>query len=219
MVGGWGDYATFLADGRGAAGGYEQPEQERSMGIPPHWNLYVFADDVDKTVAKAVELGAQAIVPGMDLPNGRMAVLADPTGAMFNLWQSDEMPGWKVRDEHGSFSWAELGTRDKDRAQTFYNDVFGWTFETTGEEMGFYTLISKDGKQIGGMMVPPSDDTPPNWLSYIEVSDAEAAANAAREGGGQVIVDPMPIPDVGTFGVLADPQGAALAVIKTERPA
>ena len=56
MVGGWGDYATFLVDGRGAAGGYEQPEQERSMGIPPHWNLYVFADDVDKTVAKATAL-------------------------------------------------------------------------------------------------------------------------------------------------------------------
>jgi uncharacterized protein len=219
-VEGWGDYATFaVADGRGAAGGYEQQEQERSMGVPPHWNLYLYTDDVDKTVAKATELGAQAIVPGVDTPLGRMGVLADPTGAMFCLWQSDQMPGWKVQGEHGSFSWPELGTHDKETAQTFYNDLFGWTFETTGEEMGFYTLISKDGKQIGGMMNPMSDDTPSAWMPYFEVSDPEDAAEAAREGGGQVVVEPMPIPDVGTFAVILDPQGAVFSVIETERPA
>ena len=72
---------------------------------------------------------------------------------------------------------------------------------------------------MGGLMVPPSEDTPPSWLPYFEVSDAEAAAQATRDGGGQVVVDPMPIPYVGTFGVLLDPQSAAFAVIKTERPA
>jgi uncharacterized protein len=218
-IGDLGEYATFLVGGRGAAGGYEQPEQERSMNIPPHWNLYISVDDVDKTVAKATELGAQAIVPGMDLPNGRMAVLSDPTGAMINLWQSDSMPGWKVRDEHGSFSWPELGTKDKEQAQIFYGDLFGWTFETTGEEMGNYVLINKEGKQLGGITDMLPEGVPTNWMPDFEVDDAEAAAQAARDGGGQVMVDPMPIPDVGTFGVLIDPQGAPFAVIKTERTA
>src|SRR5205823_6574544 len=64
-VEGWGEYATFtVADGRGAAGGYAQQEAERSMGVPPHWNLYVFSDDVDKDVARATELGGQATIPG-----------------------------------------------------------------------------------------------------------------------------------------------------------
>src|SRR5437588_272807 len=119
-VEGWGEYATFtVADGRGAAGGYVQQEQERSMGVPPHWNLYVYSDDVDKIAARATEMGAQAPVPGIDTPMGRMSVLADPTGAVFCLWQSEQMPGWKVRDEHGSFSWAEVLTPDPDRAASF----------------------------------------------------------------------------------------------------
>ena len=45
-----GEYVVFsVADGRPAAGGYEQPEQERSMGLPPHWNLYIYSDDVDSS--------------------------------------------------------------------------------------------------------------------------------------------------------------------------
>jgi predicted enzyme related to lactoylglutathione lyase len=213
-VEGWGEYATFLADGRGAAGGYVQQEQERQMGVPPHWNLHIYTDDVDKTVAKATELGAQAIVPGMDTPNGRMAVVADPTGAMFLLWQSEQMPGWKVRDEHGSFSWPELLTPDKDRAATFYRDLFGWTSETLGEEMGSYTLLSREGQNIAGVM--EMSDAPPSWLPYFEVDDPDAAAKAASDGGGTVEKEPTPIPEVGTFAVITDPQGAVFAVIKTE---
>jgi uncharacterized protein len=117
-VEGFGEYATFtVADGRGVAGGYVQQEAERSMGVPPHWNLYIYSDDVDKDVAKATELGGQATIPGMDTPLGRMAVIADPTGARFCLWNSEQMPGFKVRGEHGAFTWADLITPDKDMAQ------------------------------------------------------------------------------------------------------
>ncbi|MFN0207783.1 MAG: VOC family protein [Planctomycetota bacterium] len=56
--------------------------------VPPHWNLYFMTDNVDATVAKATTLGATTCVPPMDIPNvGRFAVLMDPTGAAFSVFQ------------------------------------------------------------------------------------------------------------------------------------
>ncbi|MGC4113022.1 MAG: VOC family protein [Nocardioides sp.] len=53
-------------------------------GVPPHWNVYFNVEDVDASVAKAGELGGTTVVPAMDIPGvGRMAMVADPQGAMF----------------------------------------------------------------------------------------------------------------------------------------
>ncbi len=211
----YGDYATFaVADGRGAAGGYPQQDAERSMGVPPHWNLYVYSDEVDKDVAKAAELGGQVTVPPMDLQMGRMAVIADPTGARFCVWHSEQMPGFKVRGEHGAFVWADLITPDKDRAKDFYGGLFGWTWQETGEEFGNYTIASNGEEQIGGFMNPMQPETPPNWMIYFAVDDAQATFDAATKAGAQTMMPPTPIPTVGTFVVLADPQGAVFAILQ-----
>jgi uncharacterized protein len=211
---GMGDYASFsVADGRGAAGGYVQQEAERSMGVPPHWNLYIFSDEVDKDAAKAAELGGQVTVPPMDLQMGRMAVIADATGARFCLWRSEQMPGFKVRGEHGAFVWADLITPDKPRAEQFYGELFGWTGETLGEEFGNYTLIRKGEEQIAGFMNPMQPGTPPNWMPYFAVDDAQATFDAATKAGAQAMMPVTPIPTIGEFAVLADPQGAVFALL------
>jgi uncharacterized protein len=218
-AGDFGEYVVFgVADGRPAAGGYEQPEQERSMGFPPHWNLYIYSDDVDKTVALSVEAGGKAVVQPMDTPNGRMAVVADPTGAIFCLWQSDSMPGWAVRDEPGSFSWGELISDDTDRAAKFYTDVFGWTTrqEPTGPDMPPYTLFHLNDRDVGGLFPPPMPEIPNNWSVYFDVASAEETVAKAKDLGGKVMQDPMPIPDVGTFAIMADPTGAVFAILEAQ---
>ena len=74
------------AEGRQIGGAMNPPPE----GVPPHWNVYFNVDDVDATVAKAEELGGQVVAPAFDVPGvGRMAVLADPQGAMFNLMAGD----------------------------------------------------------------------------------------------------------------------------------
>ena len=74
------------AEGRQIGGAMNPPMAD----VPPHWNVYFNVDDVDATVAKAGELGGQVVAPAFDVPGvGRMAVLADPQGAMFNLMAAD----------------------------------------------------------------------------------------------------------------------------------
>jgi predicted enzyme related to lactoylglutathione lyase len=54
-------------------------------GAPPHWMTYFLVDDVDDTVATAEGAGGTTAQPATDTPFGRIAVLVDPTGAMFSV--------------------------------------------------------------------------------------------------------------------------------------
>lgn len=54
-------------------------------GVPAHWSVYFDVADTDATSAKAVELGGTVVDPAQDTPYGRLATIADPTGAAFKL--------------------------------------------------------------------------------------------------------------------------------------
>jgi predicted enzyme related to lactoylglutathione lyase len=76
------DYTTFslTADGLpiGGIGGMMGMD-----GYPSHWIVYLAVPDVDEAVSRTPELGGHVVSPGFDTPYGRMAALADPTGASF----------------------------------------------------------------------------------------------------------------------------------------
>ena len=92
--------------------------------------------------------------------------------------------------------------------------MFNWGSKFD-EKMG-YTEWQAGATSIGGMMklAPHHGDAPPHWLPYVNVEDCRATANKVKELDGELIVEPMDIPDVGTFSVFADPTGAVLAVIQ-----
>lgn len=75
-------YSMFERGGKDVAG------MMQSQGdAPPGWLHYFLVQNTDQASARAVELGGQLVAPPSDIPNmGRMAVLADPTGAIFALW-------------------------------------------------------------------------------------------------------------------------------------
>lgn len=201
-----------------AIGGVMKLMQE---GQPPAWSTYVSAEDADATVAKAREAGGNVVVEPMDvLDYGRMAFLADPTGAVFGIWQPGRNIGAGLVNEPGAFSWAELNTRDVDAAKAFYGAVFGWTFEDMAfEGAGSYVNVhlTADDTGVAGMLdmgergIP--DEVPAHWQVYFGVDDTDAAVEKTKARGGSVMVEPIDIP-AGRFAVLTDPHGAAFAVIK-----
>jgi len=213
-----GGYRMALRNGKTAAGMMPLMQE----GQPPAWQTYVTVEDVDATTAAATEAGAQVIAPPMDVMEaGRMAVLADPEGAVFAIWQPRGSIGSEVVNEPGALSWNELESRGPDAAKTFYGTVFGWEFEDHAMGEMTYTEWKLDGSSIGGMAniagrVP--DQVPAHWMVYIAVEDADAAVEQIKGSGGAVHFGPVDIP-AGRFAMAADPWGAAFAVIKLAEPA
>lgn len=210
-----GQYTMLRLDGEDVAGLYELagPMAE----VPPHWATYVTVSSVDETAARAESLGGKVAAPPMDVPGvGRIAFLEDPTGAMIALFQPGEHRGSaKQGRTPGAFCWSELATNDVARAGEFYRQLFDWTSKSDDGDPP-YTEFLRDGTAIAGMLAltPQHGDAPPHWLPYVAVADCEATAAKASELGGQVIVLPTEVPEVGTFAVFFDPGGAGLAVIE-----
>lgn len=187
-------------------------------GQPPAWSTYVSVADADATAAKVTEAGGSVLAEPMDvLDLGRMAVFADPTGAVFGIWQPGSFIGAELANEPNTFSWNELNTRDTAAAKEFYATVFGWTYEDMEvENVGTYTGLQVDGKSVGGMLditgrVP--DEVPAHWLTYFAVEDTDATLEKLKELGGSVSFGPIDI-IAGRFAVVTDPFGAVFAVIK-----
>lgn len=209
-MGEMGVYTILQKDGRDVAALYQQGAEQQ--GVPPNWLSYVAVTSADATVAQAQERGAQVLAGPFDVADfGRMAVLADPQGAAFAVWEAKSQHGVGVRDDVGSLCWNELQARDVDAAKKFYPPLFGWRMKESDE----YTEWHLGENAVGGMLVSQApEDVPSFWLPYFAVDDADATAAKANELGGSVLVPPTDIERVGRFAVLADPQGAAFAVIR-----
>jgi uncharacterized protein len=210
-------YTMLTLDGKDIAALYQQREEERDQGVPPHWGSYVSVASADKTAKKATSLGGTVIAEPFDVMEvGRMAVIKDPTGAVFSLWQPKAHYGAKLVNEPGAFTWNELLTTDVERAKAFYTGLFGWGAET--KQMGpiSYTILSNGGRPNGGLMKIAEEwgPVPANWLVYFAVEDCDRAVEKAKGLKAKVTAPPMDIPEVGRFAVLQDPQGATFAVIK-----
>src|SRR6185436_11017002 len=127
-----GTYYIFQKNGRDAAAMYQKgPEQAQ---VPPNWMSYVNVASADESAAKAKSLGATAMLEPFDVYDfGRMAVLMDPQGATFSLWQPMKNIGVQIRDEAGTLCWNELQARELGKAVAFYPQLFGWTLKESPE--------------------------------------------------------------------------------------
>jgi uncharacterized protein len=80
-------YTEWLLDGESSIAGMMPMDENFPAEVPAHWRVYFSVADADATVAKATELGGAVHVPPMDIPQGRIATLGDPQGAMFSVIQ------------------------------------------------------------------------------------------------------------------------------------
>lgn len=213
------DYSIFALRGRASAAGYTLQPDQQARGVPVHWSLYIAVDNADQSAAKATQVGASVIMPPFDVPDaGRMAVLHDPTGAVFSIWQGGKVPGLGVTGEPGALCWADLSTSDPDRAAKFYSTLFGWSYKRGQNDPSGYMEIKNGDHFIGG--IPPAHTdpkTPPHWMIYFMVADVAASLAKAAQLGAKTLMPAQDMPGVGTWAILADPQGAVFAVFKSAR--
>lgn len=216
-----GGYGFFQLDGRTAAGGMRTaPEQG-----PPAWTVYFRTADADATCEAAARAHGRVLFPPLEvMDRGTTAIVADPAGVPFGLWQPGRLQGVDVAGEPGSLCRVELYTPDIAAAAAFYHATLG--LETAGVPLptGTYTSVNPAGageESVFGGFVPLADDPaeapyPAYWLPYVEVPDVDAVAARAEELGGGVRTAPADVAGMGRIAKLADPDGARFAVIRSE---
>jgi predicted enzyme related to lactoylglutathione lyase len=216
-------YVLATQAGKAVAGVMNLTPEMRDGGMPPVWSTYVTVRDADATTAKAKELGGAVLRDPMDVMDaGRMAVLADPTGAAFCVWEPKQHIGAQIVNEPCSLTWNELITPDVDAAASFYAGLFGWQASpmSMGPDSPPYTVwMLGDDNGVGGAMPPPMEGMPPFWGVYFSVADTDTTVAQAKDLGASVLAEPIDIPDVGRMAALVDPQGAVFSVLKNVNPA
>jgi uncharacterized protein len=214
-------YTLLALDDKNVGALYKMMPDLLAQGVPPHWLSYISIADADETVEKAKAEGATVLRGPFDAGTfGRMAVIQDPTGAVFAIWQPKDTQGAEIYNVPGSLCWNELGTRDTQKAGEFYSNVFGWSKEAFSASPVEYTMFKNGDRGAGGMykITPDMGSLPPHWLAYFAVDDCDAKVQKATDLGGSVMTPPQDIPTVGRFAILQDPQGAAFAIIKLQNP-
>lgn len=211
-------YTMFHKGGKYTAALY-QVDPDLPNAAANVWGVYISTDGVDDVAQKVESLGGTLLNEPFDVFDaGRMAVVQDPTGAVFSLWQAHEHQGVGIKSEHGALCWNELLTRDASAAEEFYGGLLGWT--AVSQEMppptGVYTTFMAGEMPSGGMMTIQAEwgEVPSHWGTYMWVDDCDACVARAQELGGSVYLPPMDIPGVGRFAGLTDPNGAHFSVIQ-----
>lgn len=208
-------YSMMQVDGKDVAAIAAQPDQQREAGVPPAWNNYVSVADADAVAARAAELGATVHAPPFDvMDSGRMAVIQDPQGAFFELWQPQAHFGASLVNAPGALVWNELGSPDIEASGAFYSDLFGWDvapFENGGGSGDPYLAIKNGEANNGGIRPLRQPGPPPHWLAYFGVDDIDAALAKLGELGGSVHAGPIDI-GIAKIAVVGDPQGAIFAL-------
>jgi len=208
-----GGYRMCLLDDKPVAGLGPQ----MNPNGPPSWATYISVADADMTGAAITEDGGQLLMGPMDvLDVGRMAVAADPTGAVFSIWQPRQHAGAAIVNEPNTFCWAELTTRAPQKSVEFYGAVFGWTAALLPMEgQPDYTEFRVADRGVAGMMQMDEswpEHIPNHWMVYFAVDDCDAAVAKAEAFGAEVLMSPTDVPP-GRFAAVKDPQGAVFSMI------
>ncbi|MGY0061026.1 VOC family protein [Streptomyces sp. LZ34] len=213
-----GGYALCTLKGKPVAGIMSAEAMGDQPAPPPVWTTYFSSADADATLQAITRNGGTAFTPAVEVMNlGRMLVAADPTGAVFGVWEPREFPGAGIVNEPGALIWNELNTTDREAAAAFYAAALG--FETAPMEGAEdYFSLSVKGRPVGGMqpLGEPGEAASPeaaaHWLVYFAVADTDETVAKVTEAGGTVCREPFDMV-AGRMAVAQDSQGAPFALI------
>ncbi|MBB2155073.1 VOC family protein [Gluconacetobacter diazotrophicus] len=211
-------YTMLSAGDRPVGGLLEVARAARDDAVRTGWIGYVAVGDVDAVAARVTQAGGAIHRAPQDIPGvGRFAVVADPQGAIFALFQAtgeDPMPPVQ-EGTPGHVGWHELHAIDREAAFGFYAGLFGWTKAETMDmgPMGIYQLFATGGPPVGGMMKKADSVPAPFWLYYFNTEEIGPAIARVHEAGGTLINGPHHVPGERWIAQCRDPQGAIFAMV------
>ncbi|MEU6056801.1 VOC family protein [Streptomyces sp. NPDC047097] len=211
----YGDYTEAYAEGKAAAA--VVPPMPGAEDVSA-WCLYLASPDAAATAEKIRRNGGQLLMEPMAVGEfGTMALAREPSGVVFGVWQPGTHRGFDARPPmRGAYCWAEVFTREPERADAFFQAVFGYRQQRMDDPGGDFRLYNLGEATVLGRMSISGEDFPPEMPPYLNVyftvDDVDRACARTRELGGSVYYGPMDSP-FGRFAALGDPMGAAFSVI------
>ena len=206
---------TIADDDIGAM--YQIPDEMAKNGETTQWTIYFAVENLDASLVDITGSGGTVIIGPHEVGEaGRMAVIKDPEGARFALWQANNHIGAKRAAEPHTMCWVELACRQPQQAKQFYSHVLGWQHRDSDMQGMTYTEWQVGSQDVGGMMAMTEEwgDMPAHWMLYFTVESCDAKAAQVNELGGKVCVPPTDIPNVGRFAVINDPDGGLFSIIE-----
>ncbi|MGY5050183.1 VOC family protein [Streptomyces sp. 900105755] len=209
----YGNYTQAYVDGRAVAAVVPpMPGQEGQS----QWCLYFASPDAAAAAARIRENGGEVLMEPMRVGEfGTMCLAREPSGAVFGIWQGGVHEGFEATAVPGAYCWAEVFTREPEKADPFLAAVFPYTVKQIEDSnVDFRTFSLREQPVLGRMRM--TDDFPPEVPSYVNVyfavADCDEAVTKAAELGATLRFGPMTSP-FGRMAVLTDPQGANFSVI------
>lgn len=191
-------------------------------GPPSMWSGYIYSADVDADARRAKTFGGSICREPEDIPGvGRFAVLADPGGALFNIFKpvSSEPRTPAPAKTIGHVAWHDLSAGDGAAAWEFYSKMFHWSKEEAmpaGPD-NVYQMFATGAEMVGGMMTKAPETPSANW-TYVFTTDAiDAAVERVKTAGGSIVLDPMEVPGGDWLVIAADPFGATFGLVAATR--
>lgn len=213
-----GDYEFFNVGRKPSAGIFAMPQFLQEIGMPSFWMSYVRVANLDDSLALAIKLGAKCeIKPTPFDASSRYALIRDPAGAGFTLYEGPDLQGRDIFGSHGRMVWNELHVPDLAQIADFYRKLFDWDIKRAPTHDTRYTVHSTSGSPVASIQeLDESAKGPKNyWAVFFFVDDLDMIVrNAVATGGSAVYFSDA---DSGSFALLTDDQGAAFCVTDSIR--
>ncbi len=215
---------TLVCVGKTPVGGLlEKPASGFTSGQGARWMGYIGVPDVLQFSKLVQEAGGVVHRQAEEIPGiGTFAVVADPQGAIFVLFQP---PAGMTRREQakpstpGMPAWHDLGARDWEAEFEFYSSLFGWT-KSDAINMGpgsVYQIFAVGSQPLGGMMNTPDASRGAGWLFYFNVEEIGAAIERVKQNAGKVVHGPSMVPGGQQIAHCLDTQGAIFGMVGPAR--
>jgi hypothetical protein len=113
----------------------------------------------------------------------------------------------------GTPCWVDLGVADVSKAISFYAATFGWDIEPGGPEVGGYSVARLGERAVAGIGPKMGGEQQPTmWMTYLAVDDADEITARIKGAGGQVVMGPMDVMDLGRMAVALDTTGGVFGI-------
>jgi uncharacterized protein len=173
--------------------------------LPSVWTVYFATPDIEGLADRVWAAGGQVVTAPLPVGElGTAALVTDPDGAVFGLWEAGTHAGFGRRHEPGTFAWAELYARDTETVNTFYGGLFHDALFGPDAHPDF-------GRAPVSDVFPP--EMPPHFLVHFRVADCAEVLGAVNRLGGRVQAPPFET-SYGRVAVVTDNQGASFAVLE-----